>query len=165
MIETAVKMLREIAGTIPDTVPGMERQMLIGDLVSRQSPAERNALRALMDGFLLRMAKTNASDIDFGGSGTANRIWYRVYGEKQPCVELGEFNLNETDVLIQTILVERQRLFLYENRNLDFSYSLQDGELTYRFRANTSFDLDHLASNMRAIANTVRPCIPISPGP
>ena len=41
MIDTAVTMLQEIAATVPDTAPGMERQMLIGDLVSRQSPAER----------------------------------------------------------------------------------------------------------------------------
>jgi twitching motility protein PilT len=157
MSEIAVKMLREIAATIPNTVPGMERQMLIGEQVSRQSPAERNALHALIDGYLLRMTKTNASDIDVGGAGTNGRIWYRVYGEKQPCQDLGQFSLTETDVLLQSILVDRQRLFLYENRNIDFSYSLQDGDVSYRFRANTSFDLDHLATNMRAIANVVRP--------
>ena len=41
MIETAIRTLQEIAGAIPDTVPGMERQMLIGDLLTKQSPAER----------------------------------------------------------------------------------------------------------------------------
>ncbi len=157
MIETAVRMLREIAGTLPDTVPGMERQMLIGEQVSRQSPAERSAMRKLVDSLLTRMAKTNASDIDMGGAGTNRNVWYRIYGEKRPCKELGEFTLDETDVLIQSILVERQRLYLYENRNLDFSYSLQEADTSYRFRANTSFDLDHLAMNMRAINNTVRP--------
>ena len=70
MMETAIKTLQEIAATIPDTAPGMERQMLIGDLVSRQSPAERTALRKLMDSYLLRMSRMNASDIDMGGYGT-----------------------------------------------------------------------------------------------
>ena len=157
MIETAVKMLQEIAATVPDTAPGMERQMLIGDLVSRQSPAERTALRKLMDSFLMRMSRMNASDIDMGGYGTANHIWYRVYGEKRPDKDLGRFTLDECSVLIQSILIERQRLFLYENRNLDLSYSIIENDRMFRFRCNVAFDLDHLAMNMRAISNVIRP--------
>ena len=157
MIETAVKMLQEISATLPDTAPGMERQMLIGDLVSRHSPAERTALRKLMDSYLMRMSRMNASDIDVGGYGTSGHIWYRVYGEKRPAKDLGKFTLDEFNVLIQSVLIERQRLFLYENRNLDFSYSIMEGERMYRFRSNVCFDLDHLAMNMRAINNVIRP--------
>lgn len=157
MIETAVKMLQELSSTLPDTAPGMERQMLIGDLVSRQSPAERTALRKLMDSYLLRMSRLNASDIDVGGYGTGGRIWFRVYGEKRPAKDLGKFTLDEFNVLIQSVLIERQRLFLYENRNLDFSYSIMEDDRMFRFRSNVSFDLDHLAMNMRAINNIIRP--------
>jgi twitching motility protein PilT len=157
VIETAIKLLQEIAASIPDTVPGMERQMLIGDLVSKQSPAERTALRKLMDSYLLRMAKINASDIDMGGYGTANHIWYRIYGDKKPARELGKFTLDEFNILVQSILIERQRLFLYENRSLDFSYSIIEDDKMYRYRANAYFDLDHLGLNMRAINAVVRP--------
>jgi twitching motility protein PilT len=157
MYETARRTLAEIASAIPETAPGLERQMLIGDLVSKQSPAERTAIRKLMDGYLARMQKNNSSDIDLGGYGTAGRIWYRVYGDKKPDQELGEFSLDELNVLIQTILIERQRLFLYENRNLDFSYTVMHDERMFRFRANAYFDLDALALNMRAINQTVRP--------
>ncbi len=157
MIETAIKLLQEISASIPDTVPGMERQMLIGDLVSKQSPAERTALRKLMDSYLLRMSKMNASDIDVGGYGSANYIWYRVYGDKKPSKELGKFTLDEFNVLIQSVLIERQRLFLYENRNLDFSYTIMEEDRMFRFRANAYFDLDHLALNMRSINMTIRP--------
>jgi len=157
MIETAVKMLQEVTATLPDTAPGMERQMLIGDLVSRHSPAERTALRKLMDSYLLRMSRMNASDLDVGGYGTGGHVWYRVYGEKRPAKDLGKFTLDEFNVLIQSVLIERQRLFLYENRNLDFSYSIMEGERMFRFRSNVSFDLDHLAMNMRAINHVIRP--------
>jgi twitching motility protein PilT len=157
MIETARKTLQEISGTIPDTVPGMERQMLIGDLVAKQSPAERTALRKLMDSYLLRMSRINASDIDMGGFGAAGNIWYRIYGDKKPAKDLGKFTLDEFNVLIQSILIERQRLFLYENRSLDLSYSIMEEASMYRFRANVYFDLDHLALNMRAISVTIRP--------
>lgn len=157
VIETAVKMLQEISAAVPDTAPGMERQMLIGDLVSRLSPAERTALRKLMDSFLMRMSRINASDIDLGGYGTAGHIWYRVFGEKRPAADLGEFTLDDFNILIQSILIERQRLFLYENRNLDFSYSIIEDDRMFRFRANVAFDLDHIALNMRAINNVIRP--------
>ncbi len=131
--------------------------MLIGDLVAKQSPAERTALRKLMDSYLLRMAKINASDIDLGGYGSGGHIWYRVYGDKKPDKELSRFTFDEFNVLVQSILIERQRLFLYENRNLDFSYSIIDDEKIHRFRADAYFDLDQLALNMRAINATVRP--------
>ena len=157
MIETAVKTLREIAGSVPDTGLGLERQMLVGDLVSKQSPAERMALRKLMDSYLLRMARINASDIDLGGYGSGGHIWYRVYGDKKPDRDLGRFSYDEFNVLIQSILIERQRLFLYENRNLDFSYAIIEDEKMFRFRADAYFDLDQLALNMRAINATVRP--------
>jgi twitching motility protein PilT len=157
MIETAVKTLREISASVPDTGLGIERQMLIGDLVAKQSPAERMALRKLMDSYLLRMAKINASDIDLGGYGSGGHIWYRVYGDKKPDKELGKFTYDEFNVLIQSVLIERQRLFLYENRNLDFSYSIVEDEKMFRFRADAYFDLDQLALNMRAINATIRP--------
>jgi twitching motility protein PilT len=157
VIETAIKLLQEIATTIPDTVPGMERQMLIGDLVSKLSPAEKSALRKLMDSYLLRMSKINASDIDIGGFGAGAHIWYRIYGDKKPARELGKFTLDEFNIMIQSSLIERQRLFLYENRSLDFSYSVIEDDKMFRFRANAYFDLDHLAMNMRAINAVIRP--------
>lgn len=157
MIDTSVQVLKELAATIPATAPGVERQMLIGDLVGKISPAERTALRKLIDSFLLRMRKLNASDIDMGGFGTKGNVWYRVYGDKRPDQELPAFTPDETSLLIQCILVERQRLFLYENRNLDFSYTIHQDDGMFRFRADAYFELDQLALNMRAISASVRP--------
>ena len=157
MIDIAVETLRQLAAGIPSTAPGVERQMLIGALASKASPAERTAMRKLMDAFLLRMFKLNASDIDLGGYGTTGHVWYRVYGDKKPDLELPQFTSDEMSLLIQSILVERQRLFLYENRNLDFSYTVMQDEIINRYRADAYFDLDHLALNMRAISAKVRP--------
>jgi twitching motility protein PilT len=120
--------------------------------------ADKQKLRALLNYFLLRMLTINASDIDMGGYGTAGLIWYRVYGSKKPDKTLGQFNPDEMNYLIQSGLGERQRTFLYENRNLDFSHMLylENGEFR-RFRADAYFDLDQLGLNMRAINNNVRP--------
>lgn len=136
---------------------GVERQMLIGNLVSRQSPEETVLIKNMFDGFLFKMSENQASDIDLGGFGSQGKVWYRVYGSKKPDAELPVFAPDEANVLLQTILMERQRQFLYENRNLDFSYTLTKNGDMLRFRADIYFDLDQIALNMRAINQTVRP--------
>jgi twitching motility protein PilT len=113
-------------------------------------------LKKLMDSYLSQMSRMTASDIDMGGYGSEGRIWYRVYGDKKPYEEMGRFTVDEFSLLIQSVLIERQRLFLYEYRNLDFSYSLMEDGKLHRFRADAYFDLDNLALNMRAINATVR---------
>ncbi len=156
-MEEAISILKEIVRNIPDTAYGVERQMLIGDLVSRQSQEERVLIKRMFDGFLLRMFEITASDIDLGGVGTRGHIWYRIHGMKKPDTSLPSFAYDEVNVLIQSIMLERQRQYLFENRNLDFSYSIVQGDQYYRFRADAYFDLDQLGLNMRAINAAVRP--------
>jgi twitching motility protein PilT len=156
-MEEAISILREIVRNIPETAYGVERQMLIGDLATRESQEERTLIKRMFDGFLLRMADITASDIDLGGSGTRGQIWYRIHGVKKPDPSLPALTFDEVNVLIQSIMLERQRQYLYENRNLDFSYSIVQGENYFRFRADAYFDLDQLGLNMRAINNVVRP--------
>ncbi len=155
MIE-AVSIIKDIVKNIPETAFGVERQMLIGDLVARQSQEERVLVKRMFDSLLSKMLEINASDIDLGGYGSGGRIWYRVYGDKKPDETWPQFHFDETNVLIQTILVERQRQFLYENRNIDFSYSIIQNDEMHRFRADAYFDLDQIALNMRAINASVR---------
>src|ERR1051326_444569 len=156
-MEEAISILREIVRNIPETAYGVERQMLIGDLATRESQEERTLIKRMFDGFLLRMSEITASDIDLGGTGTRGQIWYRIHGVKKPDPSLPALTFDEVNVLIQSIMLERQRQYLYENRNLDFSYSIVQGENYYRFRADAYFDLDQLGLNMRAINNAVRP--------
>ena len=156
-MEEAKVVLKQIAQSIPDTTYGVERMMLISDLINRQSQEEKVLIRRLLDTFLLRMVEISASDIDMGGYGSQGKIWYRVYGSKKPDITLGEYSFDEVNIIILSILMDRQRQFLYENRNLDFSYTFfHDGHM-YRFRSDAYFDLDQLALNMRAINMVVRP--------
>ncbi|HUN66960.1 MAG TPA: PilT/PilU family type 4a pilus ATPase [Bacteroidota bacterium] len=156
-MEEALSIVRDIAKNIPETSYGVERQMLIGDLVARQSQEERVLLKRMFDGFLRKMLELNASDIDMGGYGAREQIWFRVYGDKKPDQDLPTLHFDEANIIIQSILVERQRQYLYENRNIDFSYSTEESGEMRRFRADAYFDLDQLALNMRSINATVRP--------
>ncbi len=156
-MEEAILLIKQVVESIPKTAFGVERQMLIGDLISRLSQEERISLRSLLESYLLRMFEIGASDIDLGGYGSGGRIWYRIHGKKQPDKTLPEFTHDEANVLIQSILLDRQRQFLFENRNLDFSYMIIMDDTMRRFRADAYFDLDQIAMNMRAINQVVRP--------
>jgi twitching motility protein PilT len=152
------KVLKDAAATLPKSVTGLERQMMIGDMITRMDESVRQKLLAHMNYFLTKMFQIGASDIDIGGYGGQGAVWYRVYGSKKPDKSMGNYTPDEMNILVQSIIGERQRGFLYENRNLDFSHMLwlDTGEFR-RFRADAYLDLEQLALNMRAINNSVRP--------
>ncbi len=74
-MEDAILLIKQVVESIPKTAYGVERQMLIGDLISRLSQEERITLRSLLESYLLRMFDMAASDIDLGGYGSGGKIW------------------------------------------------------------------------------------------
>jgi twitching motility protein PilT len=157
-IVEARQIVKDVASKVPGTIQGLERQMLIGDSLTRISEQPREKMRVLLNFFLRKMLFFGASDIDMGGYGSGGQIWMRVFGTKKPDSTLGAYTADEMSILIQNLLGTRQQQFLYENRNLDFSHMLffENNEFR-RFRADAYFDLDQLALNMRAINNAIRP--------
>ena len=156
-MENVKSVCSQITGQLPDTAYGIERQMVIGDLVSKAPQDQKSLLKRHLESFLLKMFQNHASDIDLGGYGSQGCIWYRIYGGKKPDTDLGKYSADDISILVQNLMMDRQRQFLYENRNLDFSYMIMDGDKMHRFRADAYFDLDALAMNMRAISAIVRP--------
>jgi len=158
LVVDARRILKEMAGQLPKSITGLERQMMIGDVMTRTDETTKMKFLAMVNHFLTRMFTLHASDIDMGGYGSQGYIWYRVYGSKKADSSLGKYSPDEINILIQSIIGERQRSFLFENRNLDFSHMLYMEDMDFRrFRADAYFDLDQLALNMRAINNIVRP--------
>ena len=151
------EILDKVTPQIPQNLNGVERQQFVGQLVSDIPREEADALRNEVNGFLAKMGSNDASDIDLGGAGCAGRVWYRIFGEKKPDESAGPYSEDDTDVLFHSLLMESQRSYLFEHRNLDFSYALQWNGQAYRYRADLYFDLDHLALNMRYIASEIRP--------
>lgn len=157
VLENARVIIKQVIAQVPQSTQGLERQIFLGDMVEKLPLESKVALKSFIDILLMRMFILNASDIDFGGFGGQGKVWYRIFGSKKPDPTLDAFPVDETNVLIQSLLTSRQRQFLYEQKNLDFSYMIMDGENMRRFRADAYMDLDHLALNMRAINATVRP--------
>lgn len=154
--------IRDICGQlvsdIPGSLKGLEYHREIGDRLKQLPEEKKNQLREGLNRFLLHMEKLEASDIDIGGMGCQNKIWYRVYGKKSPLSSDMELPVEETDVLLHNAITPTQREELLERKNLDFSYTIDiDGAPTRRYRANLYFDLETLALNMRKIDTEIRP--------
>lgn len=151
-------LIQPIIDRIPKTARGPELHKRIGDLIEDADISLRVDLKETLDSFLINMIRVNASDIDLGGPGCAGKIWYRVFGDKNPLKLSSKIPYLETDILLHNILLATQRQSLLDKKNLDFSYSINIGkDKTQRFRADMYFDLDHLGLNMRRIDNTIRP--------
>ncbi|HTX20141.1 MAG TPA: PilT/PilU family type 4a pilus ATPase [Bacteroidota bacterium] len=153
----AREILSQMVAQVPESVYGLERQIFIGDLVEKLPVESRTVLRNFINSILMRMFTINASDIDLGGYGGQGLIWYRVFGSKKPDATIPRLEFDESNILIQSLLMARQRQVLYENKNLDFSYMIPNGANVLRFRADAYLDLDQVSLNMRAINQTIRP--------
>ncbi len=154
------ELIKPLAAQLNDSLKGLERHREIGKIIDSQDDNTRAKLRDVIEELLEKMYKNEASDIDIGGPGCGNRVWYRIHGDKSPDKSAPEFSLIETDFLLHNLIMPSQREHLLENRNLDFSYSLSGTDSlsgARRYRADMYFDLEHLALNMRKIDNEIRP--------
>ena len=159
MVNEALVVLNKFAKSIPDIFMGPDRTGYILENIQHLSVEERSLLIEFVNHILTVMIDRGASDIEVGGPGAANYIWFRIQGNKQRVKDLPNLRNDEAAALIAVILNKNQHRHLMVNRNLDFSYTFKHQRLNHyvRFRADAYFDLDCLTLNMRAISNTIRP--------
>ncbi|MTI86701.1 MAG: twitching motility protein PilT [Balneolaceae bacterium] len=152
------RLCKPVLDNITSTERGIELHIKLGKLIQELDEEHLISLQNIVKSFLKKMLDNEASDIDLGGPGCDGKIWYRIYGDKNPDDRSLNLPLEYTNVLLHSILLPSQRTKIIEERNLDFSYSLElSNGKEQRFRANMYFDLEHLALNMRKIDNTIRP--------
>lgn len=157
--QTIRQNLHKISKEIPPHLYGENRWIHISNLLEKQPDEVKIALKSFIDTFLRRMKKLDASDIDFGGQGCKNQIWFRVEGSKKPDTSLKEYTVTESDILISNLLNKSEHKKLFKQRNLDFSYRVfdQESNVWIRFRTTVYFDLNHLSINMRRINEQIIP--------
>jgi len=162
--ERAKNIIDKYAGSIPPDLKGPDRVSYLISIFPSIPHEEKFELSEVMNNLLRFMVDKEASDIELGGYGSENRVWFRIYGKKEPIQELPEFNHDEAALIILSILNDKQRQVLEEIRNLDFSFSLDYPEnkflsshySMFRFRGDAYFDMDRLAMNMRSILPELR---------
>lgn len=154
------KICKTILESVPPSLVGEDRARYLAEQVNALLDKDRTLLREHMQLLVKRMLELNASDLDMGGPGANGYVWYRVHGDKRPYEEIGTYLCDETALLILNLLTERQLQIFFEAYSLDFSYELPiEGRngMPRRFRATVYFDMDHVALNMRAISDEIRP--------
>lgn len=159
MIEKAKSILSSFASQIPQTVFGPERVAYVAENIGKISDEDKLNLLKLANVILSKMLDLQASDIELGGHATNGYIWLRIFGAKNPIPELPRMTTDESCLLIMSLLNQNQLKHLLVSRNLDFSYSFryERENKDVRFRADTYYDLDTLALNMRSISAETRP--------
>lgn len=162
----ARKILNKYITMIPRFLMGPDRVSFLMEKVIEMDNEERFHLIEVMNNLLKVMVDMKASDIELGGYGTERFVWFRIYGKKEPVLELPKFTNEESALIILSILNDKQRKVLEEIRNLDFSYTFEYVNNIYaikngnnseiRFRGDAFFDVDCLAMNMRSIVPDLR---------
>ena len=163
MYEQLVSITDYVLNDIDPFAGGVERLRQMAGVLRKMHWRERRPLYALLQEFVARMPDLPASDIDFGGESASRCIWYRIHGVKSPDKTLGELSVDQTDILILNLLDDSQLETLWQERNIDFSYSTEISRdaaaepTLLRFRADCYFDMGNLALNMRHIVGEIRP--------
>ncbi len=159
MLDDARQILSKFASAIPESVLGPERVNFIVENIDKLSNEDKLKLIKYVNAILSIMVDREASDVEIGGHGAGQMVWFRIFGDKKRVEQLPKLKPDESSTLIASLLNKNQKKALLDNRNLDFSYTFYHTKMgkDLRFRADAYFDLDSLALNMRAISATVRP--------
>ncbi len=155
----AEEILEKYVRKIPTGILGAEKVNFIIEMAQQMPNEEKVELHKLVNYILTLMIEREASDVEIGGYGTDEYIWFRIHGIKTRVEELPRFTHLEASILIVSLLTNNQCKHLLVGRNLDFSYTFHYDIVNknVRFRADAYFDIDSLALNMRAISATTRP--------
>ena len=150
--------VQAIVDATPSGMVGVDRMRHQAEQFSKVDARDRAVLRRFMDSFLARMSVANASDVDMGGPSSGGFIWFRIDGEKRPDLNIPRFSIDETNIMIMSLLSRRGMKSLIDRNAADFSYELAStaGQRQQRFRATAYLDMGHLALNMRAITADIR---------
>ncbi|MBX2819957.1 MAG: type IV pilus twitching motility protein PilT [Rhodothermaceae bacterium] len=150
----------QVIETIPNSLFGRDRMVHIAQVLEKISKSQIVELQAIIEYFMRFMLEKGASDLDMGGPACNNCIWLRIDGHKRKHIELGYYTPDQTNVLLLSLLTESQRTDLLGTYALDISRQIKagkDGGVWHRYRTSMYFDNEHLAFNIRAIANELRP--------
>ena len=148
----------ELKVSLPEFMTGTSRFQAMNKLLSVNAEWRKEAFYQIRS-MLLRMFHYNASDMEMGGPGSNNRVWYRIYGTKSPVEEFGEVSHDESSILLLSILTDEQKVELLKMKNIDLSVGikLKDRDSEARFRCDIYYENNSLAGSFRKINQKLFP--------
>jgi twitching motility protein PilT len=148
----------EMMITLPEYLSGTNRFQNINKMITYNVNWKREAFEHLRH-LLKYMKEIDASDMDFGGHGSNRKIWYRVYGQKEPSDDMPQYNSDEVVAILLSILSDEQKVTLFKNKNVDFSIDifLEEESEQRRFRGDIYYESNALVANFRRVNEKIFP--------
>ena len=119
----SLSFLSEMQVALPEYLTGTARFQNINKMITFNTSWKKEAYENLRN-LLKHMRKIEASDIDFGGPGSNGKVWYRVYGVKTSSDDVPQYTEDEITAIILSVLIEDQKVILFNNKNIDFSLGI-----------------------------------------
>ncbi len=148
----ALSFASEIRISLPEYLTGTGRFQAMNKLLTMNQDWKKEAYYKIKE-YLLKMYEYGASDMELGGLGANNKIWYRIFSKKNPVDEFGSITHDETSFMLLSLLTDEQKVELFKNKNIDFSigFTLDDKTTKARFRSDVYYENNTLACSFRKI--------------
>jgi len=102
-----------------------------------------------LEAFLVSMEELRASYVEMGGHGSNGRIWARVRGELKPIEEDHNFNQDEINIMILSILSKSELETMMQNKYLKFNHEFVHEDVRYRYRIKAYFEMNELVVSFK----------------
>jgi twitching motility protein PilT len=108
---------------------------------------------------LLKTYENGASDLEMGGFGANDRVWFRIFGTKSPADEYGDITQDVASFMLLSLLSEDQKVELFKSKNVDLSigFKVEGSETDARFRCDIYYENNSLAGSFRRINQKLFP--------
>jgi len=148
----------ELKVSLPEHLMSTARFQAMNRLLTVNSEWKKEAYFQIKS-CLLKMYEKNASDMEMGGFGSNNRIWYRIYGTKAPVEEFGEINNDVASFMLLSLMSEEHKVDLFKNKNSDLSvgFKVEGIDTDARFRCDIYYENNSLAGSFRRINQKLFP--------
>ncbi|MBT5420289.1 MAG: Flp pilus assembly complex ATPase component TadA [Candidatus Cloacimonetes bacterium] len=148
----SLSFLSEMQVALSEYLTGTSRFQNINKMITFNTAWKEESYECLRT-LMIHMREIEASDIDFGGPGSNNKVWYRVFGTKAPFDKVPSFTQDEITAILLSILSDDQKVMLFNNKNVDISLglTLKKGERPNRFRGDIYYESNCLVANFRRI--------------
>ncbi|MDP8267184.1 MAG: hypothetical protein P9L97_00525, partial [Candidatus Tenebribacter davisii] len=148
----SLSFLSEMQVSLSEYLTGTTRFQNINKMITFNNSWKEESYECLRS-LMRHMRDIEASDIDFGGPGSNNKVWYRVFGTKAPSDKVPNLDQDEVTAILLSILSDDQKVMLFNNKNVDISIGLilEEGEKQSRFRGDIYYESNTLVANFRRI--------------
>lgn len=148
----------EMRIALPEYLTATGRFKNINKLITFNDAWRKEAFNHLKK-LLSNMKELEASDMDIGGAGITDKVWYRVYGKKEPSKDVPRYSDDEISAMLLSVLSDEQKVSLFQSKNTDFSLSIEldSQESLSRFRGDIYYENNTIVANFRRINEDLFP--------